>query len=81
MIGVSMAILFGTTLTILSHKTVQAGHIYAVITYLWGFAMSLDNIPRLVEKFSELKDIGKRIWFKKLEQAVGFTLIFTTAKC
>ena len=61
MIGVSMAILFGTTLTILSHKTVQAGHIYAVITYLWGFAMSLDDMPRLVEKFSELKDIGKRV--------------------
>ncbi|MGY4674810.1 ABC transporter six-transmembrane domain-containing protein [Ursidibacter arcticus] len=61
MIGVSLAILFGTTLTILSHKTVQAGHIYAVITYLWGFAMSLDDMPRLVEKFSELKDIGKRV--------------------
>ena len=44
-----------------SHKTVQAGHIYAVITYLWGFAMSLDDMPRLVEKFSELKDIGKRV--------------------
>ncbi|MGX2950718.1 ABC transporter six-transmembrane domain-containing protein [Ursidibacter sp. B-7004-1] len=60
-IGVSMAILFGTTLVILSTKTVQAGHIYAVITYLWGFAMSLDDMPRLVEKFSELKDIGKRV--------------------
>ena len=61
MIGISMAILFGTTLALLSHKTVQAGHIYAVITYLWGFAMSLDDMPRLVEKFSELKDIGKRV--------------------
>lgn len=60
-IGISLAVLFGTTLTILAQKTVQAGHIYAVITYLWGFAMSLDDMPRLAEKLSELKDIGKRV--------------------
>ncbi|ULJ60995.1 ABC transporter six-transmembrane domain-containing protein [Wielerella bovis] len=60
-IGVVLAILFGGTLAILASKTVQAGHIYAVLTYLWGFAMSLDDMPRLVEKFSELKDIGKRV--------------------
>ncbi len=36
-------------------------HIYAVITYLWAFAMSLDDMPRLVEKFSERKDIGQRV--------------------
>lgn len=61
LVGVAMAVLFGTTLAILAAKEVQAGHIYAVITYLWGFAMSLDDMPRLVEKFSELKDIGKRV--------------------
>lgn len=61
LIGVSLAILFGATLAILAQKQVQAGHIYAVITYLWGFAMSLDDMPRLVEKFSELKDIGQRV--------------------
>lgn len=61
MIGVAMAILFGTTLVLLALKNVQAGHIYAVITYLWGFAMSLDDMPRLAEKFSELKDIGQRV--------------------
>ncbi|MCG7656637.1 ABC transporter six-transmembrane domain-containing protein [Wielerella bovis] len=61
LIGVVLAILFGATLAILASKTVQAGHIYAVLTYLWGFAMSLDDMPRLVEKFSELKDIGKRV--------------------
>lgn len=62
MIGVAMAILFGVTLTLLALKPgVQAGHIYAVITYLWSFAMSLDITPRLVEKFSELNDIGKRV--------------------
>lgn len=61
MIGIAMAILFGTTLIILSLKNVQGGHIYAVMTYLWGFAMSFDDMPRLAEKFSELKDIGKRV--------------------
>lgn len=61
LIGISMAILFGATLVILSNKSVQAGHIYAVITYLWGFAMSLDDMPRLMEKMSELKDVGQRV--------------------
>lgn len=42
-------------------KGVQAGHIYAVITYLWTFAISLDDAPRLLEQFSNLKDIGKRV--------------------
>lgn len=42
-------------------ENVSAGHIYAVLTYLWSFAFSLDDMPRLVEKFSELKDIGKRV--------------------
>lgn len=60
-IGFAMAILFGTTLVLFSLKSVQAGHVYAVMTYLWGFAMSLDDMPRLAEKFSELKDIGKRV--------------------
>lgn len=60
-IGIAMAILFGTTLILLSVKKVEAGHIYAVITYLWTFAMSLDDMPRLIEKLSELKDIGKRV--------------------
>ncbi len=61
-IGIAMAVLFGATLTILSTtENVTAGHIYAVITYLWIFAMSIDDIPRLVEKFSELKDIGERV--------------------
>lgn len=61
-IGVAAAILFGVTVVNLaSTKGVQAGHIYAVITYLWTFAMSLDDAPRLLEQFSNLKDIGKRV--------------------
>lgn len=61
-IGVAMALLFGSALIILTRRDgVQAGHIYAVITYLWSFAISIDDMPRLIEKFSELKDIGKRV--------------------
>lgn len=61
-IGVSAAILFGVTVVNLATtEGVQAGHIYAVITYLWTFAMSLDDAPRLLEQFSNLKDIGKRV--------------------
>ena len=60
--GVAMCALFGVTLTVLTLKQgVTAGHIYAVITYLWTFAISLDDAPRLVEELSKLKDIGKRV--------------------
>ncbi|MDG6466393.1 ABC transporter six-transmembrane domain-containing protein [Glaesserella parasuis] len=61
-IGVAMCLLFGVTLTVLTLKQgITAGHIYAVITYLWTFAISLDDAPRLVEELSKLKDIGKRV--------------------
>ena len=61
-IGMAMCVLFAVTLTVLTlTKGVTAGHIYAVITYLWTFAISLDDMPRLVEELSKLKDIGKRV--------------------
>lgn len=61
-IGIASAILFGVAVVNLATtKGVQAGHIYAVITYLWTFAISLDDAPRLLEQFSNLKDIGKRV--------------------
>lgn len=61
-IGVALSVLFGVTLALLTQKQgVTAGHIYAVITYLWTFAMSLDDMPRLMEELSQLKDIGKRV--------------------
>lgn len=61
-IGAAMAVLFGVTVVQLAAApNVQAGHIYAVMTYLWMFAMSLDDAPRLLEEFSNLKDIGRRV--------------------
>ncbi|MFE4110951.1 ABC transporter six-transmembrane domain-containing protein [Kosakonia sp. YIM B13611] len=61
-IGALIALLF--TLTIILMTTTQgvnAGHIYSVMTYMWMFATSLDDAPQLLEKFSQLKDIGKRV--------------------
>ena len=61
-IGIAMAMVFGVAVFQLSGRSnIEAGHIYAVMTYLWTFAISLDDAPRLVEEFSELKDIGKRV--------------------
>ena len=61
-IGVAMSILFGFAFV---HMTLKgfgnAGHIYSVSTYLWMFAMSLDDVFRLVEQYSNLKDIGQRV--------------------
>ena len=60
-IGASAAAIFSLAIFLLSHKQATAGHIYSVLTYLWTFAISLDDAPRLVEEFSKLKDIGKRV--------------------
>ncbi len=61
-IGIAMSILFGFAFV---HMTLKgfgnAGHIYSVSTYLWMFAMSLDDVPRLVEQYSNLKDISQRV--------------------
>lgn len=40
---------------------IQAGEIYAIISYLWNFLKSLENIPALVQQFSRLQDIGQRM--------------------
>ncbi|WP_220427847.1 hypothetical protein, partial [Klebsiella pneumoniae] len=31
------------------------------LPYMWMFATSLDDAPQLLEKFSQLRDIGKRV--------------------
>lgn len=61
-IGLAMSILFGFTFVwITINGYGSAGHIYAITTYLWMFAMSLDDVPRLVESYSNLKDIAARV--------------------
>lgn len=61
-IGTVTAILFASTILTMSFAGgLDAGHIYSVMTYMWMFAMSLDDGPQLLEKYSQLKDIGKRV--------------------
>lgn len=61
-VGAAMGILFGFAFVMMTLKGYgSAGHVYSVSTYLWMFTMSLDDVPRLVEQYSNLKDIGQRI--------------------
>ena len=60
-IGASAAAIFSLAIFLLSSKQANAGHIYSVLTYLWTFAISPSDAPRLIEEFSKLKDIGKRV--------------------
>ena len=61
-VGAAMSILLGFTFVMMTLKGYgSVGHVYSVSTYLWMFAMSLDDVPRLVEQYSNLKDIGQRI--------------------
>ena len=65
-IGMAMNVLFGFAFIHMTLKDYgSAGHIYSVSTYLWMFAMSLDDVPRLVEQYSNLKDIGQRVELSK----------------
>jgi len=61
-IGTVTAILFASTILTMSFEGgMDAGQIYSVMTSMWMFAMSLDDGPQLLEKYSQLKDIGKRV--------------------
>ncbi|MDU5472401.1 MULTISPECIES: ABC transporter six-transmembrane domain-containing protein [Pantoea] len=61
-IGGVTALLFAMTIIYMTLNGVRdAGHIYSVMTYMWMFAMSLDDGPQLLEKYCQLKDIGRRV--------------------
>lgn len=60
-IGISASLLFLVAIIVLSSQQTNAGNIYSVMTYIWNFVISLDDSPKLIEEFSNLKDIGKRI--------------------
>ena len=60
-IGISASLLFLVAIIVLSSQQTNAGHIYSVMTYIWNFVIRLDDSPKLIEEFSNLKDIGKRI--------------------
>mgnify|MGYP000848855036 FL=1 len=61
-VGILVALLFTLTIIWMTQSAgITAGHIYSVMTYMWMFATSLDDAPQLLEKFSQLRDIGKRV--------------------
>lgn len=61
-IGFLVSALFSMTIIRMSMESgINAGHIYSVMTYMWMFATSLDDAPQLLEKISQLRDIGKRV--------------------
>lgn len=62
LLGVMAALLFVVAITCLaSAEQAKAGHIYAVMTYLWTFVGSLDEAPSVVDQLARLRDIGKRV--------------------
>ncbi len=48
-------------ITTANHPGVEAGTIFAVITYFWNFQGSLDRLPILMQSVSRVKDILQRI--------------------
>ena len=61
-IGLLAALLFVVAITQLAlAPQIKAGHIYAVMTYLWTFVSCLDEAPSMIDQLARLKDIGKRV--------------------
>jgi ABC-type multidrug transport system fused ATPase/permease subunit len=61
-IGSLAAVLFVVAISQLAlTPAVKAGHVYAVMTYLWTFVSSLDEAPLMVDQLARLRDIGKRV--------------------
>lgn len=56
-IVLAVAVLFRTV----SITGIQPGDIYAVLSYLWNYINSFDNVPMLVQQASRLQDIGRRM--------------------
>ena len=60
-VGSICALAFSLAAYLLATKPTNAGYVFTVMNYIWTFAFSLDDAPRLIEEFSQLKDIGKRV--------------------
>lgn len=61
-VGSVAAVLFVIAISQLAlAPAVKAGHVYAVMTYLWTFVSSLDEAPSMVDQLARLRDIGRRV--------------------
>ncbi len=57
LIGLAIAVLIRT----IALPGIQSGEIYAIVSYLWKYLASLDQVPFLVQQFTRLQDIGNRM--------------------
>ncbi len=61
-VGMVIAGLFGTLFVYLSGREgITAGHIYMVMSYIWTFAFSLDEMPAQLQQVGRIKELGSRI--------------------
>jgi ABC-type multidrug transport system fused ATPase/permease subunit len=56
-----IALAGGVVIRAVALPDAQAGDIYAIISYLWSYVGSLDNVPFTVQQLSRLRDIGHRM--------------------
>ena len=69
-IGIALMFLFAVSFSVMALRgNANAGHLYAVVSYLWSFAISIDDAPRLLEEISKIRDIGKRIQVENADAA------------
>ena len=69
-IGIALMFLFAVNFSVMTLRgNANAGHLYAVVSYLWSFAISIDDAPRLLEEISKIRDIGKRIQVENADAA------------
>ncbi len=41
-------------------KTLLAGTIYAIFTYIWRFVSSLDQAPQIIQQLAKIRDLDRR---------------------
>ena len=69
-IGIALILLFAVSFSVMTLRgNANAGHLYAGVSYLWSFAISIDDAPRLLEEISKIRDIGKRIQVENADAA------------
>jgi ABC-type bacteriocin/lantibiotic exporter with double-glycine peptidase domain len=56
-----VALFIAALIRTISIPDIQAGDIYAIISYVWSYRQSFDKIPAILQQLSRLQDIGGRI--------------------
>jgi ABC-type multidrug transport system fused ATPase/permease subunit len=48
----------------------SAGELYSIVAYLWTFVTSTEYLPELMESWTSLKDISRRLRSEDIEEVV-----------